>query len=121
MKETPKDINAYIANVPENVREKLEQIRALIKKTAPNAEEMISYGIPAFKLHGKRLAYFAAFKKHIGFYPPPPKVLKKEVISYTGPKGNLQFPFDRPIPFHLIKKIVALKIKEISVSGKKTK
>ncbi len=86
-----------IKTFPKDVQNILQEIRRTIKKAAPTAEELITYRIPVFKLKGKRLVYFAAFKKHIGLYPPAPKAFK-EVSAYAGPKGNLQFPLDRPTP-----------------------
>ncbi len=110
MNKAAKDIDAYIADAANDVQPILQKIRRTIKKAAPKAEEVISYGIPAFKFNGKRLAYFAAFKKHIGFYPPAPKAFKKEVAQYAGPKGNLQFPLDEPMPLDLITRIVKYKV-----------
>jgi uncharacterized protein YdhG (YjbR/CyaY superfamily) len=99
-------IDDYIASHPPAVQAILKKIRATIKKATPKAEEVISYRMPAFKLNGI-LVYIGAFKNHIGLYPPvnDPK-LKKEAARYAGPKGNLQFPFDEPIPYALIAKIV---------------
>lgn len=108
-----KSINEFIAKYPEDVQVILKKIRVIVQKAAPNAEETISYGIPTFDLNGSHLVYFSAFKNHIGFYPPAPKVLKKEVSQYEGPKGNLKFPLDKPIPFGLITKIVKLRVKEV--------
>ena len=84
-----------------------------IRKAAPDAQEAISYRIPAFTLNGA-LVYFAAFKKHIGFYPPVKgdARLEKAIAAYAGPKGNLQFPLDRPIPYDLIEKIVKLRMRQ---------
>ena len=87
-------------------------IRATVKKAAPKAEERISYRMPAFFLDGA-LVYFAAFKKHIGFYPPVrDKLLLSQAIKYAGPKGNLKFPLSEPMPLSLITKIVKSRIKE---------
>lgn len=107
-----KTIDEYVRVFPKDVRDILEEIRQTIQRAAPDAEETISYQIPAFKLNGKTLAYFAAFKKHIGFYPPAPKAFKKEVAPYAGPKGNLKFPMDKPIPFDLVRRIVEFRVKE---------
>ena len=113
-KATPaKTIDGYISAFPKNVQDILEEIRQTIKKAAPAAQETISYSIPAFKLKGNYLAYFAAFKKHIGLYPPTPKAFRKEASSYEGPKGNLKFPIDKPIPLDLVKRIVEYKVKAI--------
>ena len=87
----------------------LERIRSTIRRAAPGAQETISYQIPAFRLNGV-LVYFAAFKKHIGFYPPVrgDAALEKAVSRYAGEKGNLRFPLDEPIPYALIARIVKL-------------
>lgn len=84
-----------------------------IKKAAPDAEETIKYGMPTFTLHGN-LVHFAAFKRHIGFFPPPPEIekFKKELSAYAGEKGNLRFPLDKPIPYDIISEIVVLRAKE---------
>jgi uncharacterized protein YdhG (YjbR/CyaY superfamily) len=110
---TPKNIDDYIAGFPEDVQKVLQKIRKTIQKAAPNAEETISYQMPAFKLHGN-LIYFAAFKKHIGLFPPVTAYEKfeEELAVYAGPKGNLRFPLDKPMPYDLITKIVAFRIKE---------
>jgi uncharacterized protein YdhG (YjbR/CyaY superfamily) len=107
-----KSIDEYIAAYPAEVRTILERIRATIRKAAPAAEEKISYQIPAFAQNGD-LVYFGAFKKHIGLYPPVrDATLKKEAAAYAGPKGNLQFPLDEPIPYGLIGRIVKARLKE---------
>ena len=109
----PTNIDDYIAGFPPDVRAILERIRATIRKVAPNARETISYRIPAFTLNGA-LVYFAAFKHHVGFYPPVrgDAALQKQIAKYAGPKGNLQFPLDAPIPYALIGKIVKHRVKE---------
>src|SRR6267378_5404459 len=108
----PKTISAYIALFPLEVQEILEKIRSTIHRAAPAAKETISYQIPAFTLNGT-LVYFAAFKKHIGFYPPVKgdASLEKAVSKYAGEKGNLRFPLDQPIPYRLISRIVKLRVK----------
>ena len=108
-----KDIDTYIALQPVNVRERLELMRIAISSAAPKAEEMISYGMPAFKYHGM-LVYFAAFKKHIGFYALPSGNIEfqKELSAYKQGKGSIQFPLDKPLPITLIKKIVKFRVKE---------
>ncbi|MDA4111738.1 MAG: DUF1801 domain-containing protein [Thaumarchaeota archaeon] len=112
-------MDQYIETFPKDIRIILEKMRITIRKAAPEAEEAISYQIPAFKLDGKILVYFAAFKDHIGVYPPTPKVFKKETSQYEGPKGNLKFPLDKPIPLDLVKRIVKFRAKEILEKGKK--
>ena len=109
----PKDIDQYIATFPIECQMVLEKVRQTIRAAAPDAEETISYQMPAFKQRGI-LVYFAAWTKHIGLYPPisGDKSLEKAVARYAGPKGNLQFPLNEPIPYDLIEKIVKLRIKQ---------
>ena len=101
-------VDEYIAPFPPKVRRILKKIRATIRKAAPDAEETISYRIPAYKHKKKVLIYFAAFKNHIGIFPPVKgdAKLKKAVAPYAGPKGNLKFPLDEPVPYELIERIV---------------
>ena len=109
----PKTIDDYIAGFPVDLQEILQKIRMTIREAAPDAEETISYQMPAFKLKGT-LVYFAAFKKHIGLFPPVTgdEKLMSEVSAYAGPKGNLRFPIDKPIPYALISEIVKVRVKE---------
>ena len=106
-------IDDYIAQYPEDIQSILQKIRKVIKETAPEAEEKISYQMPTFYLSGN-LVHFAAFKKHIGFYPTPTGIesFKEELSMYKGGKGSIQFPLDKPIPFDLIQKIVAYRVSE---------
>ncbi len=116
--QSPKDIDDYIARFPDDVRPILEKVRTTIRTAAPESKETISYQMPAFKQHGI-LVYFAGWKKHIGLYPPVSgdKALEKAVAQYAGPKGNLQFPLDEPIPYDLIKRIVRLRVKQDSAKA----
>lgn len=111
---TYKNVGAYIATFPKKTAIKLTTLRALVQKSAPKAEEKIAYGMPAYKLAGRPLLYFAAFKKHIGFFPTPSAVeyFKNELVGYKTSKGTIQFPLDKPLPLPLIKKIVAFRVKE---------
>jgi len=111
----PRNIDEYIATFSPEVQAILEKIRLTIKSAALGAQETISYKIPAFKMNGI-LVYFAAFKNHIGLYPPVrgDASLAKAISIYKGEKGNLQFPLDRPIPYGLIEKIVKLRVKQNS-------
>src|SRR3984957_1706045 len=113
-----KDIDGYISQFPADVQAILEKVRATIRQAAPEAKETISYMMPAFKQHGI-LVYFAAWKKHIGLYPPisGDKALEKAIARYAGPKGNLQFPLDQPIPYDLIEQIVKLRVKQDSATA----
>ena len=110
---TPKTIDEYISGFPPDVQAVLQKVRRVVRSAAPDAQETIGYQIPAFKLNGV-LVYFAAFKKHIGFYPPirGDAGLKKAVSAYVGAKGNLRFPLDQPIPFDLIKRITKFRLKQ---------
>lgn len=112
-KATSKDMDEYIAGFPKDVQSVLEKIRKTIRKAAPNADETINYGIPTFTLEGN-LVHFAAFQSHIGFYPTPSGIEKfgKELSAYEGAKGSVKFPLDQPIPYELITKIVAFRVKE---------
>ena len=105
---TPASVDAYIESMPEPVQEKLQQIRALIKKQVPKAEESISYDIPAFKLEGRILIYFAGFLKHVSIYPAPRSypLFKEALAAYKGGKGTVQFVLDKPLPVSLIKDII---------------
>src|SRR5713101_4214912 len=109
----PKSIDDYIAGFPDEVQKVLEKIRRTIRKTVPRAEEKISYKMPAFTLDGD-LIYFAAFKKHIGIFPPVrgDAKLNKELSRFRGEKGNLKFPLDEPIPYELIGRVTKFRVKE---------
>lgn len=108
-----KDTNEYIGTFPLQTRKLLRQIKATIKKAASKAEEVISYGMPAFKFHGL-LVWFAAYSRHIGFYPRVSAIqaFKKEISKYKNAKGSVQFPLDKPLPLALIKKMVQYRVKE---------
>jgi uncharacterized protein YdhG (YjbR/CyaY superfamily) len=116
--QTPKDIDAYISRFPADVQAILEKVRTTIRRAAPKAKETISYLMPAFRQHGI-LVYFAAWKTHIGLYPPiaGDKALAKAIARYAGPKGNLQFPLDEPIPYDLIERIVKLRVSQDSAKA----
>jgi uncharacterized protein YdhG (YjbR/CyaY superfamily) len=106
-------MDEYIKAFPKDVQSVLEKIRQSVRKAAPEAEETISYRMPTFKLKGRVLVYFAAFRRHIGLYPPAPSEFKNEVSKYEGPKGNLKFPTGEPIPYDLITRIVLFRKKPI--------
>jgi uncharacterized protein YdhG (YjbR/CyaY superfamily) len=116
-----KTIDEYIASFPPDVQQILEKLRMTIKDSAPNAQEAISYGMPAFKLNGD-LVYFAAYKKHIGFCPRGPsaiKAFKDELSGYEQSKRTIRFPLDQPIPFDLVKRIVKFRVQQ-NESGKRS-
>ncbi|MFB9275438.1 iron chaperone [Cohnella cellulosilytica] len=106
-------IDEYIADFPPEIRDKLSQIREVIREAAPEATEKISYQMPTFDLHGN-LVHFAAFKNHIGFYPAPRGIeaFKEELAAYKGAKGSVQFPLDRPLPLDLIGRIARFRAEE---------
>ena len=120
MRKQFKTIDEYIKTWPEDVQSILEKIRQTIRKAAPEAVEAISYQMPTFKLNGKNLVHFAAFKNHIGFYPTPSgtETFQRELTPYKGGKGSVRFPLDKPIPFDLVEKIVVFRVKENSVKKK---
>lgn len=109
-------IEEFIARYPATVQVILQKIRAVIHKSAPKAEEAMSYGIPTFKLNGKNLVHFSAFKEHIGFYPTPTGIekFKTELSAYESAKGSVKFPLNKPIPYTLIGKITQFRVKEVS-------
>lgn len=108
------NIDEYISYFPDSVKKILEKIRQIIRDAAPEAQESISYQIPTFKLNGKNLIHFAAYEKHVGFYPTPSGIekFKVELTQYRPAKGSVKFPLDKPIPYDLVKKIVEFRVKE---------
>lgn len=117
-----KTVEEYLSTVPEDVKEALQQLRTIIRQTAPKAKEEISYNMPAYRQHGV-LVYFAACKNHIGFYPTssPIRVFKKELAAYQTSKGAIQFPLDKKLPVQLIKQIVKFRIQEDAERAKTKK
>ena len=117
-----KTIDEYIEHAPDEVRDILEKMRQTIHKLVPDATEAMGYGIPTFDLNGKHLVHFAAFKKHVGFYPTSSgiKAFKKELAGYKTAEGTIQFLLDQPIPYALVKKITAFRVKEVKAQAKKT-
>jgi uncharacterized protein YdhG (YjbR/CyaY superfamily) len=109
----PANTDEYIAAFPASTRLLLQKIRSIIKKAAPDAEELISYGMPAFRHHGM-LVFFAGYQHHIGFYPGagPTAYFKEELKAYKTSKGTVQFPLDKALPVGLITKIVKFRVKE---------
>ncbi len=106
-------IDEYIAQFPEAVQKILESLRGVIKEAAPDAREKISYQMPTFDFHGN-LVHFAAFSKHIGFYPAPSGIeaFKEQLSGYKGAKGSVQFPIDKPLPYELIREMVKYRVAE---------
>jgi uncharacterized protein YdhG (YjbR/CyaY superfamily) len=114
-------IDEYIGTFPENVQKKLKELRKTIREQAPDAEEKISYQMPTFYLNGN-LVHFAAFAKHIGFFPTPAGIdaYEDELAKYRSGKGTLQFPLAEPLPLELIKKIVKTRVDENLKKKKKS-
>lgn len=117
----PDTIDAYIAQFPGDVQKILQKIRTIVQLAAPDATEAIKYQIPTFVLDGN-LVHFAAYAKHIGFYPTPSGIenFKDELSSYKSARGSVQFPLDQAIPFSLIKKIVKFRVKETNNKARKS-
>lgn len=109
-----KTIDEFIATHPAETQAILTKIRGLIHRAAPGADEAMAYGIPTFRLNGRNLVHFSAFKSHVGFYPTPSGIaaFRKELSVYEGGKGSVKFPLDGPIPWALITKIVKFRVQE---------
>jgi uncharacterized protein YdhG (YjbR/CyaY superfamily) len=107
------EVDIYISTFPVQTQERLEQMRKLIKETAPEAREVISYGIPTYVLHGN-LVHFGGFKNHVGFYPGPNAIVifQEELVNFKQAKGSIQFPLSQPMPLDVVKKIVLLRVEE---------
>lgn len=119
---TPKTIDKYLAGFPKDVRSVLERVRSTIRKAVPGAEEAISYGIPAFKLHGRTMIYFAGWKEHYSIYPSNDRLVaafKDELAPYeVNGKGTIRFPLSEPIPVKLISGIARFRAKESAEHAK---
>ena len=111
--DSPNTIDDYISGFPESVQAILQEIRRVIREAAPQATEAIKYRIPTLVLGGN-LVHFAAFERHIGFYPTPSGIerFKEELAGYKGAKGSVQFPLHEPIPYDLIRRVVEFRVKE---------
>ncbi len=111
---TANSIDEYIAEFPPETQKVLEDLRTLIKASAPGATETISYAIPTFDLNGRHLVHFAGYKNHIGFYPVPSglEAFKADLMPYKQGKGSVQFPLGQPLPEDLIRRIVEFRVQE---------
>jgi uncharacterized protein YdhG (YjbR/CyaY superfamily) len=118
---TARSVDEYIADFPPETQTVLQQVRAVIKASAPDATETISYAMPTFDLNGHHLVHFAGYAKHIGFYPVPSGIqaFKEELAEYKGGKGSVQFPLGQPIPTDLIRRIVEFRAAEKAGQAKK--
>lgn len=110
----PTTIDEFIAGYPPEVQERLERIRAAIRKAAPKAEECINYGIACYKLGGKNLIFFSGYKNHTAIYPRP-KTMQKELQDFGGGKGTIQFPHTEKLPLALIAKVVKARMGETKI------
>jgi uncharacterized protein YdhG (YjbR/CyaY superfamily) len=110
---SPTAVDEYIASFPPEVRARLSKMRAMIRRHAPQAEERMSYGIPTFYLGGN-LVHFAAFARHVGFYPGPSGIaaFRDALSRYKSAKGSVQFPHDEPLPLALVADIVKFRVEE---------
>lgn len=106
-------VDAYLSSLPESMRDRVAGLREIIRQAAPQAEEVISYNLPAFKCDGM-LVWYAGFKKHIGLYPKASAIaaFRKELAGYKTSKGAIQFPLEKPVPSELVRKIVKFRLKE---------
>jgi uncharacterized protein YdhG (YjbR/CyaY superfamily) len=113
---TAASIDEYIAEFPPQTQKVLQEMRELIRASAPGATETISYAIPTFDLNGKHLVHFAAFEHHIGFYPTGSgaEAFREELKAYKGGKGSVQLPLGEPLPADLIRRIVEFRVKTIT-------
>lgn len=112
----PKNVVSYIAGFPAPVRTVLKRVRSIIRKAVPSAEEMISYQIPAYKLRGRPVLYFAAWKEHFSLYPSNFRLVaafKDELSRYELAKGTIRFPLSEPVPVKLIERIAKFRAKEV--------
>ena len=116
MRVAPKDIDEYITWFPADVQKILQNIRRTIQKATPESTEAISYQIPTFKMDGKNLIHFAAFKTHVSVYPAPrgAKEFETELEKYKGGKGTIQFPLDKKIDYDLIARIVKYRLSKLA-------
>lgn len=114
----PSPVQSYIAKFPDEVKSRLNTIRGLIKKIAPESGEKISYGVPTATIDDKYCVYYAGYKNHISIYPVTSAIEKEvsEALVYRTGKGTLQFPLTEPLPLNLIKKIVTTRIQEVKNS-----
>jgi len=124
MKRNPKTVDEYLASVNSDHREALQKIRETVQAVAPNAEECISYGIPAFRLKGRSLVFFGAWANHCAFYPGSSATLKKfrnELRDFQTSKGTLRFSPDKPVPVALVKKLLKARIAENNARANKNR
>ncbi|MDP9220703.1 MAG: DUF1801 domain-containing protein [Actinomycetota bacterium] len=118
-----KSVDEYIATLPEDVQAILQRVRSTIRKALPGAEEVISYQIPAYRLHGGTVLYFAGWKRHYSLYPATDHVVeafKDELAPYEVDKGTIRFPLSQPVPVKLIERIAKFRAREAAERAKAT-
>lgn len=115
----PDPVNTYLEQFPPPCRDRLSQIRQIVREEVPEATESISYGMPAWKLNGKPLVYMAGYRQHIGFYATPSghEAFRVELAAYKKGKGSVQFPLDQPLPDDLIRRMVRFRAEENRIRG----
>ena len=116
-KKSVKSVDDYLASQPKAVRDVLDRVRSTIRKAVPRAEEAISYQIPAYKLHGRTILYFAGWKHHYSLYPATSRIVaacKNDLAPYEVSKGTIRFPLSEPVPVKLIERIAKLRAKEVA-------
>lgn len=121
MADKPASVEAYLASVPEDRRTRLEELRRTISAAAPDAVEVIAYDMPAYRLDGRFMCSFGAFRRHDSLFPASQAVidaLGEEVAPYVKGKGTLQFPANRPLPLDLIARIVVIRREETAAAGR---
>ena len=112
-----KSVSDYIGSQPKGVQATLKRVRSTIRKAIPSAEEVISYGMPTYKLHGSTVLHFAGWKQHYSLYPATSQVVaafKDDLAQYEVRKGTIRFPLSRPVPTSLIERIATLRAKEVA-------
>ena len=115
-----KDVDEYMAQLPDDRRAVMEQLRSTIRSAAPDATEVISYNMPAFRLDGRFLVSYEAFKRHYSLFPWSDAMVEElgdEMRPYAVGKGTIRFPADEPIPLDLVTRIVAIRIREVAQEG----
>lgn len=116
-----KSVDEYIASQPEAVESVLQRLRSIIRRALPRAEEVISYQIPAYRLHGSAVLYFAGWKRHYSLYPVTGRLVeefKDDLAPYEVSKGTIRFPLSRPVPVKLIERIAKFRAKEAAEAEK---
>jgi uncharacterized protein YdhG (YjbR/CyaY superfamily) len=118
----PTSIDEYIAEFPAATQTALGEMRALIRASAPDAAETMSYAIPTFDLNGRHLVHFAGYDRHVGFYPTASGIaaFDDELTQYKRGRGSVQLPLDRPLPTDLIRRIVEFRVAEERARGSRT-